>query len=74
MSEVHKRVCDRCGRTIVSYDRTTLILRRSVKLNITERFGLGPYDYAKQELDLCDVCTKKLKNFLSESEVENNER
>ncbi len=73
MSEVRKRICDRCKGVIVSSNKTAITLRKSAKLNITENFGFGPYEYSTDSLDLCNVCTKELKRFLSGSEVKDNE-
>ena len=72
MSSVCKTVCDMCKKTIVNHNvSTTLVLRKYAKLVVTERFGAGPYDYNRRELDLCDTCAKKLERFLSESKVKN---
>ena len=61
--------CDRCGKQFEYRNKTWAAILRARKLKkfrVIKLFhgNLSGYDYMEEDYDLCDECTKKLKEFL----------
>lgn len=73
MATITKKTCDRCGKEIKYIGwtyRLENVFKKGSKISILMLFNgkASGYSYSRMSYELCEECTKKLRDFLNRKE------